>query len=469
MTHRRLCASVLALCALGLLSPAFAKLDSKEHRKLKKELTSSIKGDSWTAAGKALKALAKDDTKKTFSYLLKLAEKYPMDLSQPFAEAVPSFTDPKALEAARKAAGKTKVLLIRRALLSSFADRKDYGPMIEALGGKDEDLTFAVITRLTNDRVEAGVEPMLDLADKVEKGKSGTWLELREALAELMGQRCNSAVEYRSVWIVLKDQGGLKAAKKLGEREMTGGPKKARDAGGTQERMFFGRPITSSRIVLILDTSGSMLQRDLQRRGYGNAGYGPKRPQTASGGGGGGGTQAPKAGEGGKDGKAGKLGKDGKPLPKAKPPTRLERAQRELKKVLDNLDPRVKLNIVTFSGIKAIKVWKPGGVVPLTKANRASAKKFVDSFKASGATATDKALEMAYKIKGARAFYLLSDGSPSHGMGASLPPEEVYKAVRAGDKGRGIAIHTMGFVGANKKFMQKLSSMTGGRYSDIPN
>ncbi len=460
MTHRsRICASALALCMLGFLSPALAKLDSKEYRKLKKELTTSIHNDKWTAAGEALKGLAKDDTKKTFTYLLKLAEKYPMDLALPFSEAVPSFTDEKAIDAARKAAGKTKVLLIRRALLFSFADKKDYGPMIEGLQDKNEDLVYTLITRLTNDRVDAAVEPLLDLADKVEKGKSGTWIELRAALAQLLGQHCNSAEEYRSLWTVLKDQGGLKEAKKLGERETTGAGKQPRDAGGSKERIFFGRSITSSKLVLILDTSGSMLQRDLQRRGYGKK---PTRPETASGGAEGGGSQAPK----GQNGK-GKEGQAGAAAPK--PPTRLERAQRELKKVLDQLDSRVQLNIVTFSGIKAIKVWKPGGVYPLTKANRESAKKFVDSFKASGATATDKALEMAYSIKGARAFYLLSDGSPSHGMGANLPPEEVYKVVRQSDRGRGITIHTMGFVGANKQFMQQLSTMTGGRYSDIPN
>jgi len=465
MTHRtRICAGALALCMVGLLSPAFAKLDSKEYRKLKKELTSSIKSDQWTAAGEALKGLAKDDTKKTFSFLLKLAEKYPMDLAIPFAEAIPSFTDEKALAAARKAAGKTKVLVVRRALLFSFADKKDYAPMIEALGDKDEDLVYSLITRLTKDRVDAAVEPLLDLADKVEKGKSGTWIELRAALAQLLGQRCNSAEEYRSLWTVLKDQGGLKEAKKLGERETTGGGKKPREAGGSQERIFFGRSINSSKLVLILDTSGSMLQRDLIRRGYGNK---PTRPETASGGvKSGEGTQAPK-GKGGK----GKDAKGGQAAPKApaRPPTRLQRAQRELKKVLDQLDERVQLNIVTFSGLKAVRVWKTGGVYPLTKANRASAKKFVDSFRASGATATDKALEMAYSIKGARAFYLLSDGSPSHGGGSSLPPEEVYKVVRQGDRGRGITIHTMGFKGANRVFMQKLSTMTGGRYSDIPN
>jgi Mg-chelatase subunit ChlD len=463
MIHRtRTCASVLALCLAAFLSPVEAKLPSKEYRKLKKELTTSIHNDRWTAAGEALKGLAKDDTKKTFTYLLKLAEKYPMDLALPFSEAVPTFTDEKAVEAARKAAGKTKVLLIRRALLFSFADKKDYGPMIAGLKDKNEDLVYSLITRLTNDRVDAAMEPLLDLADKVEKGKSGTWIELRAALAQLMGQRCNSAEEYRSLWTVLKDQGGLKAAKKLGERETTGAGKKARDVGGSNERMFFGRSITSSKIVLILDTSGSMLQRDLVRRGYGKK---PTRPETASGGvEKGGGTQAPKGKNGkGKDGKAGQAA----PKKPKRAPTRLERAQRELKKVLDQLDSRVQLNIVTFSGIKAIKVWKPGGVYPLTKANRESAKKFVDSFKASGATATDKALESAYAIKGARAFYLLSDGSPSHGMGANLPPEEVYKVVRKCDRGRGITIHTMGFVGANKKFMQQLSTMTGGRYSDI--
>ncbi|MBL4847722.1 MAG: VWA domain-containing protein [Planctomycetes bacterium] len=450
----RVCATALALCAFGLLSPAFAKLDSKEYRKLKKKLTVSIKTDKWVEAGEAMKGLAKDDTKKTFSYLLKLAQKYPMDLAQPFADSVPSFTDPKALEAARKAAGKTKVLQIRRALMFSFAARKDYGPLIDALGDKNEDLVYSAITRLMNDRVDAGVGPMIDLAEKVEKGKSGTWIELRAALADLLGQDCNSAVEFRSLWVALKGQGGLKAAKKLGERTVTGAKKKP--AGGhTRERTFFGRAISSSKVVLILDCSGSMVAKDRKR---GNSRPSIRRgPKT----GGGGGTKA-------KDPqKAGDPGKVVKPKPAV---SRLVRAQRALKKLIDNLDSRVQINIVAYSGVKNVRVWKTNmGIHPLTKANRKSAKKFVDSFFSTGATATDKALEKAYQIKGARAFYLLSDGSPSHGLGQTLAPEEVYKVVRSGDKGRGITIHTMGFVGANRTFMQKLSSMTGGRYSDIPN
>ena len=433
-------ACALALALVALASPAAAKLPSKELRELKKTLSEAVSASKWEEAAEAFKALAKDDTKATFKLMLKTAEKFPMDLSRPLGESLTTFTDEAALAEARKEVGRCKVPLVRRALALGFAERKDYGPLIESLDDKDEDFVYTVITRLVAAKVEAAIEPMLDLAEKKEKDKSsGTWLELQEALAELLGQRCNSPVEYRSLWAALKDQGGLSAAKKLGERVQTGGGDKPKEVGGTQTREFFGRSITSSRVVFILDTSGSMTEKDTPRRGYG--GY--KGPVT---------------------------GTDGKPEPPKEIETRLVRAQRELIKVIENLDERVRINVVAYSGLKDVRVWKEGRLTvhPLTPANRQSAKDFVSGFIAAGATATDKALEKAYEIDGARAFYLLSDGSPSHGNGKSLDLEEVYKVVRSHDKGRGITIHTMGFKGAHKEFMTKLAAMTGGRYSEIP-
>lgn len=432
------CLLGLALTAL-VATPASAKLPSKELRELKKQLSEAVSAGKWEEAATAFKALSKDDTKTTFKLLLKTAEKFPMDLAQPLGECVVDLSDADALDEARKEVGRCKVAQVRRALALGFAERKDYAPLIESLGDSDEDFVYSVITRLVAAKVEAAIDPLIDLAEKKEKDKtSGTWIELQAALAELLGQHCNSAVEYRSLWTALKDQGGLSAAKKLGERVQTGGDK-PKDVGGTQTREFFGRSITSSRVVFILDTSGSMTQKDVPRRGYG--GY--KGPVT---------------------------GADGKPEPPKEVETRLVRAQRELVKLIENLDERMRINVIAYAGVNDVRVWKEGRMTvhPLTPANRDSAKAFVESFVATGATATDKALEKAYETEGARAFYLLSDGSPSHGGGKSLDLDEVYKVVRGHDKGRGITIHTMGFKGANQEFMSKLAAMTGGRYSEIP-
>ena len=96
---------------------------------------------------------------------------------------------------------------------------------------------------------------------------------------------------------------------------------------------------------------------------------------------------------------------------------------------------------------------------------------------ASGVTKTDKALEKAFEVKGANTFYLLSDGSPTYDDGKVLPdkaktPEgpslqKILEMVRDKNKFRRVKIFTLGFVGANRRFMQDLADQNYGKYRDI--
>ena len=82
---------------------------------------------------------------------------------------------------------------------------------------------------------------------------------------------------------------------------------------------------------------------------------------------------------------------------------------------------------------------------------------------------------MAYEENAnAYCFYLLSDGDPTHEGGN--PPadtqfvvEAIFRMVEEMKVRRDtpVVIHTLGFVGANRQFMQTLAEMTGGTYKDI--
>jgi len=258
--------------------------------------------------------------------------------------------------------------------------------------------------------------------------------------------------EYASLWALLKAQGGLSAVKKPERGE--GGTAVAEEEGGTKTRLF-GSSVRSNAVVFMLDISGSMKAIDpkAQRENI------PKRKETA---------------ERAKPLTAEERIAERKRI-KASFKTRLQRAQKELKKVISNLPSSIKINIIAFSD--HVSFWRPGDGNPeihaLNDANRASALSYVDSFRHTGQTATDKALIDAYKVRGARTFYLLSDGAPTRTgkkMQVSpegIPFEEIYQIVDDHDDERHIVIHTLGFSGAADGMMLGLAERTGGTYTKI--
>ncbi|MGE0707336.1 MAG: VWA domain-containing protein [Planctomycetota bacterium] len=416
----------LVLCC----ATAYAKLSSQDIKRIKKEMSEASQGKDWNKLADLVRQLAEDDKKPTWKFLLKVAESTPPEggaVYTALADATGKM-QAKGIDAeARRALAHSRVTGVRRALLHAAADRKDYAAVVDALDDSDEDVAYAAIWTLGKARAEEGVEPLIKLMEKLDAKKTGNWLELRTALSHLLGEQLQSGAEYRSLWEALKAQGGLKAAKPFD-------PSSVREGGGTMTLSFFGRSIESSRVVFILDTSGSMFAKDPY--------------------------ELPKATV------------EGAP---PKPLNRLERAQEQLKKVINGLSEGVRVNIIAYSSPGTSQIWKKPAkegdkpqVHPLTKENRESACKFVDGFVTSGATATDEALRLAYTVEGARAFYLLSDGAPTAPKGnTALDPEVIYKLCREEDRGRGIKVHTMGFRGASREFMQKLASLTGGTYSDI--
>ncbi|RMG08516.1 MAG: hypothetical protein D6731_21775, partial [Planctomycetota bacterium] len=151
--------------------------------------------------------------------------------------------------------------------------------------------------------------------------------------------------------------------------------------------------------------------------------------------------------------------------------TRLERAQRQLKKVIRRLPAGYKINIVAYSS--RTKLWRAGeGDEPpqlhaLTKANRDAACAFVDGFRADGVTATDAALRRAFSVDGARCFYLLSDGFATADGKTKIPTEDILAVIDEYGKDRRVTIHTLGFRGADVEMMKAVAEHTGGEYSDI--
>jgi len=435
---------VLALAlALVALSPLVAApLGKKELKELKAKLGAALNSGDWDAAGEHLKAMAKSNDKKVWKLMVKVVEKSPPQhqLELVLADAAKEMTDPGVQKEVRKTAVKSRQSRIRRVLMSSLAAAKDWDSLIKALKDKDEQTAAMAAWALIDNKVEAGVEPMIEQLEKVEKDQSGIWDVLNKGLGQLLGMRLNSAIEYRSRWELVKAQGGLNKV----ERPKTG------SAGGGEVKTMvrvklFDREIDCSRIVFILDVSGSMKAKDPDQQIYDD---GEEGTRTRKG-----------AGES-------KVGED----PEANLLTRLERAQRQLKKVIKHLPKNFKINIVAYSS--HVKLWRsfdgdnPPQLHELTDKNRKEAMDFVDSFKAAGVTATDTALRRAFEVEGARCFYLLSDGTATHDGTTQVPTSEIL-AVLDEFEARHVTVHTLGFKGADVEMMKAVAEKGAGKYSDI--
>jgi VWA domain-containing protein len=452
MTVKRL-GLVLALTLCFAWSALAAPLSKKQIKKLKQELGQQISAGNWDGVGEKIKALGEADDPKIWKVMVKVVEKSPPEeqLELSLADAASKMTSKKSLKAIEKTALKSRQSRIRRVLVSSLARLKNWSGLIGALKDKDEQTAAMAAWALIDNKVEEGVKPMIDLLGKLEGKRAGIWDVLHKGLGRMLGQKCNSAIEYLSRWEHVQSTGGL-AAVKQPEKGHGGG-----ESGGTMVRVkLFGSEIDCTRVVFILDVSGSMKVVDPDQQSYDGDDDGMTKTRK-------------KAKSNDVGGSQGGEGEEVDPNLK----TRLERAQRQLVQVIKKLPANFKINIVAYSS--RVKIWPLSAkdtsgtpqLLPLTPSNRKAAIEFVNSFKAHGVTATDTALRRAYEIEGARCFYLLSDGKATHdGSGTDVPTEAMLEVLEE-FKAKHVTVHTLGFKGADVEMMKAVAEKGTGTYTDI--
>lgn len=429
-------AALAAVLTFVALEPLAAAPDGPE-----KPLQEAAQAGQWGRCPELMREVAKGNDKKSWQLLLRVTERAPEGTGLPAAlrDCAGSMADPKVQDEVKKAALRSTSVAVRRELLGHCGARSDWPTLIEGIEDKDEEAAAIAANALVAGKVEAGVEPLIALMEKLEKSRGGIWDVCRNGLGRLLGQRLETALEYRSAWEIAKTQGGLAGVKPAPEATPGGG------GGGTVARVrIFGRPMECTRVVFILDVSGSMLAVDPDQQ------LDPDLVGTVA---------------------RGTQGKPGEPAGGPGQLTRLDRAKLELERMLQSLPDAVKINIVAYSTYVAL--WrdgegnKPPQLHPMNAANKRSAIEFVKGFKADGVTVTDDALVRAYSVEGARCFYLLSDGAATHDGTTFMTPAEVVSVVDEYGRGRAVTIHTLGFTGADKSMMQAVADKTGGRYTDI--
>ncbi len=279
------------------------------------------------------------------------------------------------------------------------------------------------------------LERFRDHPEEIKSGKLSGLLQFQvhELLVAMTGAvfPADQPEKWRQLWETEKDN--LRVTEK---HEPTGG-------GATSAGDFCGIPIQGTRVVFILDLSGSM---DWSMRGQ--AGSGKKKTATG-----------------------------------------LDFAKQELRRAMTAIAPNAQFNLITFNGDSRADLWSKDLVVASEK-NRDRFLKFVDGLKARGGTNLWCALEEALKIKsmvyGAHyestldEIFVLSDGAPS--VGEVIDPVEILRLVKETNRFASMRINTV-FVNTEpppdqrqampkmevppEELMKRLAEQNGGKFQNL--
>ncbi len=212
-------------------------------------------------------------------------------------------------------------------------------------------------------------------------------------------------------------------------------------SGETVASGFCGIPVQGTRIVFVLDLSGSM------------------------------------------DWPMDEVGADGK----KKRSVRIDFAKRELHRAMDAISPNASFNLVTFNGDDKAESWEKDLVIASEK-NRTRFKKYVDGLKALGGTNLWSGLEDALKIKSlvygnryataADEIFVLSDGAPT--VGDVQDPIEMLRLVQECNKFAQARINTFFISSATppdqptpkmsitpQELMRRMAEQNGGRFREL--
>lgn len=319
-----------------------------------------------------------------------------------------------------------KARSIGRALLiiEAFQDidhTETIGPLLGVLervsDSRARNAALRALARKPDRRI---VDKLIEFFGKVQAEQDTTWAETRIALLALTGQAYVVHEDWVNWWQVAREQWQPpKVDADSDSRPRTGIYRPGRS--DLKLPQIFGQEIASKRVVFVVDTSGSMEKVDPSAMEEGGQGGGP---------------------------------------------TRMERAKRELSRVIDELRPDVEFNIVEYNSRPTL--WSADKLVAASPANKRKAVKWIASWSPSGFTATLEAMMMALAVPEVDTIILLSDGSPTvvgEGQIAPIPP--ILEAIREANRFKGITIHTLGFEGSLVSFMRDMAQQNGGVFAKI--
>lgn len=422
----------------------------------------------------AIEAFGKTDNAKAAAALIQMGlvkMKFPsaeVAVFNAVKKALAGMKDKEARAAVIKNLRKKKDWRVQVTLIDVLASYKESDDaeflLHEMLGAKKakERIVAEIAATMAKRKDKRSVRPLIKAFGVWKKRGGVTFQAIEDALYEITGKSFDEQADWDSFW---------------DPRETTFNPKNAPKAPRTSTVLrkrprLFGSEVVSKKVVIIIDVSGSMHIRDPGEDKF-------DEPQDA----GLKGTTAKKK----KKRPAGSPPQPGDPnyrpgpcrLPKCPKPNshdgnlpahrmRIERAKRQLAKLVNALDKTTKFNLVQFS--TTASAWKPKKIMPATSSNKSKAIGYIKNLHPSGVTLAYDALTTAFACKEADTIYFISDGSPTDKEGKNLSGADLTNLidkVRQLNKFRKVKVHTIGLKGCSTSFMRQLAALTNGKFRSV--
>lgn len=462
---------LVALCGavmFGLASTALGGLSDEQFNELKKRINAGVVSNPESVKGD-IRDMSTDNSARAVKFFVNVNRKAldNMDTVAAVQSALTAMTSDEArselINSVSKAADyRMRIILIE--VCQNFAGSEVVRALAECIGDRNEKVGMTAARALGEKGSLDAVEPLIEQMEKLAKKKqTGTRLysDIRIALEKITGQKdLIEAQDWRNWFNAHKDK-IVPGTPGADGRVATAKPM----VGEAKTISFFGIEIDSRKIIFVIDVSGSMVIPDPPPENWvPDKDIGKGKGTTIK-------EDDPTLKK--KLEKERDRMKDRKVWEKER--QRIVRTKKELVRVVKALQGTVKFNIVAFSD--QISVFG-NGLQKASASTRDKAVKWVEKLSATGLTFTDDAIREAFKDKEADTIILLSDGAPTH-MGGDAKPEwnghqdsqsiidQIFGWLEKENKFRRMKIHTLGFMGANFEFMQRLSKETGGTFREI--
>lgn len=165
--------------------------------------------------------------------------------------------------------------------------------------------------------------------------------------------------------------------------------------------------------------------------------------------------------------------------------TRLFYAKQQLKEALDSLPENSQFNLITYNGNPKAKHWSKQ-LVKATKKSKDRAKKFIDGMRADGGTNMWSGMGLGLKMKslvyGARydsavdEMFVLSDGAPN--LGDVIDPIEILEITTETNRFNNVRINTVYISSPHEQnpenntlspidLMRRMAEKNGGRFVEV--
>jgi hypothetical protein len=145
--------------------------------------------------------------------------------------------------------------------------------------------------------------------------------------------------------------------------------------------------------------------------------------------------------------------------------SRMERLSRAIQGVVGGFRSDVQFQLIAFS--TEARVWKGQKLVKASAKNKDNAIKWLKGLKAGGFTNSEKAITMAFKVPLADTFIFATDGGPTNSAGRPLPPKrqlKLLKTVARLNKKRKVRIDVVAIAEGHNDFASGLAEKHNGEY-----